>query len=224
MSASPQACLLAAVVLAGCVVGPRYVAPAAPSNSQGAFVAIRAGAAVSAPLPDGWWRLYRDPILDQLVLAALSENRDLKIAAANLAYSEALLSQAGAGRFPATMVAAGGAEQRSAAQALAGRPAAFVYSAGLSASYEVDLFGRITRAIQAARADVQATQATQDAVRVAVAARTAAAYANICGFGEQLVVAKRSIALVRQAYDLTVAQRDAGALSDFDVNREAVLL
>jgi len=213
-------------MLAGCAVGPRFTPPATPPTAGGPFVsANRPNAAVSAPLPAHWWRLYQDPVLDSLVSEALVHNEDLKVAAANLAYARGLLEEARAGRFPTTdLTASGPGYGRDAFQVFANSPATTAYSAGFTASYEVDLFGRIRRGIQAARANAEAVQAAEDVARVTVAAETAGAYADICGYGEQLDVARQSVQLVKQTYDLTVAERDAGALSDYDVAREGVIL
>ncbi len=217
---------LAALTLSACAVGPHYVSPKTPPHAAGSFVsADRPEFAESAPLPPGWWRLYQDAVLDDLVKEALSENQDLKVAAANLAYAEGLLEEARSGRFPTTnLTAAAPSYGRSVSQVIAGAAASTSYAAGLIASYQVDLFGRIARGVQAARANAEASLAAEDVVRVTVAAQTAAAYANICGYGEQLDVARRSVALVQEAYDLTAAERDAGALSNFDLSREGVVL
>ena len=150
--------------------------------------------------------------------------QNLKVAAANLAYAQALLDEARAGRYPSTSVTAGPQYGRSSTSLLTGAPAAWAYTAGFTASYQVDLFGRIRRTIEQASANVEATRAAEDVARVTVAAATAGAYANICGLGEQLDVANRSLAVVQQTYDITVRQRDAGGLSDFDVARQGVLL
>ena len=214
-----------AVLAAGCVVGPRYVTPTAPPDAKAPFLSAPRAATADVPLPPLWWRLYQDPVLDRLVDRALTENQDLKAAAGNLAYAEGLLEEARAGRFPSTTLTAGGPTYaRGAFQIFTGAPAATSYAAGLTASYQIDLFGRIRRAIQAASANADAIQAAEDVVRVTVAGQTAGAYASICGYGEQLDVASRSLELARQTYDLTKAQRDAGALSDFDVDREGVVL
>ena len=183
-----------ALALAGCAVGPRYQPPATPPTAAGGFVSTDGASAAAQPTPPLWWRLYQDPILDRLVGEALTENNDLKAAAANLAYAQGLLTEARA------------------------------YGATFVAAYQVDLFGRVTRTIQAAKANAEATQDTQDAVRVTVAAETAQAYADICGYGRQVAVAKISLSILQQTYDLTVTERNAGALSDFDVDREGVLL
>lgn len=215
-----------AAALAGCAVGPNFRSPPAPSRSAEPFVGAQNATDVTEqPLPPNWWRLYNDPVLDRLVQQALQENEDLKTAAANLLYAQFLLQEARDNRFPSTdLTAEGPGYGRPASQAFANlRPSKF-FTAGLTASYQVDIFGRIRRAIEAARADAEAEQAAEDVVRVTVAAQTAAAYANVCGYGEQIDVAKQSLALVQQVYDLTLVQTNAGYLSNFDLSRERVIL
>ena len=218
------ACGLAALVGA-CVVGPRYATPPAPPSAGGPFVsAASAAAAANQPVPPLWWRLFNDPTLDWLVQRALTENRDLQAAAANLAYAQAQVDEARAGRFPTTDLSFGPGWGRSATDVAANAPASFGWAGSFVAAYQVDLFGRIRRTIQAARANAEGLAATEDATRVTVAAETAAAYANLCGYGRQVAVARASLDVVQKTYDLTVAQRNAGALSDFDVERQGVLL
>ncbi len=217
------------LVLAGCVVGPRYRTPATPASAAGPFVSAVPASAAGQPLPRHWWRLYQDPVLDNLVERALTQNKDLKVAAANLAYAEGLLEEARAGRYPTTALTTGATYGRSAGQTVLGQTtlgstAGLTYAAGFTASYQIDLFGRVRRAIESAGANVEATADTEDAVRVTVAGETASAYANICGYGRQISVAGRSLAVVQETYDITARQRDAGALSDFEVEREGALL
>lgn len=218
--------LAALVALAGCAVGPRYVKPQSPAPASEEFVGAKGASYVSqAPLPAYWWRLYNDATLDSLVLQALKQNEDLKTAAANLAYAQALLREAKDDRFPSTAVSAEGpAYGRSTLQEVLNQPGGPFYTAGFTASYQVDIFGRLRRTIEAARANVEAVQGAEDVVRVTIAAQTAAAYANICGYGEQLAVVRQSLQVVQHVYDLTLVQRNAGALSDFDLSREAVVL
>ena len=213
-------------VLAGCAVGPDFKPPVTPPPASQPFVGAKGATFVTEqPLPANWWRLYNDPVLDRLVLQALRENEDLKTAAANLLYAQALLREARDNRFPSTNVSAEGpAYGRSTFQAALDQPGGRFYSAGFTASYQVDIFGRIRRTIEAARANAQAAQAAEDVVRVTVAAQTAAAYANICGFGEQIDVARQNLAVIQRVYDLTLVQRNAGYLSDFDLSRELVVL
>jgi NodT family efflux transporter outer membrane factor (OMF) lipoprotein len=218
--------LTAAILLAGCAVGPRYVAPKPTAQATGSFVGAKGATYVTEqPLPAYWWRLYDDPILDRLVLQALKENNDLKTAQANLLYAQALLREARDNRFPSTdLTAEGPAYGRSTIQNALHEPASRFYSAGFTASYQLDIFGRIRRTIEAATANAEALGAAEDLVRVTVAAQTAAAYANVCGYGEQIAATNQALQIVQRTYDLTLVQRNAGALSDFDLSREAVVL
>ncbi len=100
----------------------------------------------------------------------------------------------------------------------------WTYNAAFDAAYEVDLFGRIRRAIQAARADTEALVAARDLVRVDTAAETARAYAQACTYGDQADVARRSLQIVTDSYDVTVRQRDLGSSSDFEVANARTLV
>jgi NodT family efflux transporter outer membrane factor (OMF) lipoprotein len=214
-----------AALLAGCVVGPRYVTPTPPPTATAGFVSAQSTPALSeTPLPAHWWRLYQDPALDELVQRALTQNDDLKTAEANLIYAQGLLREARDGRFPTTNLSAGADYGRETLPTGLTAKSRTYELAGFNAAYQLDIFGQITRAIQAARATAEAQAAARDVVRVTVAAQTASAYANICGYGEQLAAARDSLAIVQKTYDLTVTERDAGALSDFDVSREKVIL
>ena len=112
------ASLLSSVALAGCAVGPNYAAPKTPSTAVGGFVSATPDVASGEALPDHWWRLYQDPVLDGLVQQALTENADLKMAAANLAYEQALVGEARAGLFPSTTLSGGTTYGRSSTGAL----------------------------------------------------------------------------------------------------------
>ncbi len=218
-----------AALLAGCAVGPNYERPKAAGTDTGPFAATGPGETGAAPSSQ-WWRLYNDRVLDRMVQDALVHNTDLQQAVANLGQARGLLNQARAGYFPSTALSAGDQYGRTAFSDFAAgaqgqkAPNAWIYTAGLDVSYEVDLFGQVRRTVESARANAEAIQAARDAVAVTVAAETARAYADACAYGEALDVAKRSLEVVRQGYDITVRQRDAGGLSDFDVAREATLL
>ena len=140
-----------------------------------------------------------------------------------------MLEEARAGLFPTTDLQASAAYGKSATANLLANlrgttaNTGWIFDGAFDASYEVDLFGRIRRGIQAARADAQATEAAEDLVRVTVAAETARAYANACAYGEEADVARRSADLAQQLYDLAVRQRDLGARSDFEVASAGVL-
>jgi NodT family efflux transporter outer membrane factor (OMF) lipoprotein len=214
-----RASLLALALLAGCTLGPRYSAPPTPPAAQGPFVSATPQTFAQAQPPSDWWRLYRDPVLDGLVQEALTHNADLRAAAANLAKARAVLEEARTGLFPQTTTSASATygNRTASLQGVTTPEARWFYDGTLDVSYEVDLWGRIRRTIEAARADAEAIQAAQDLVRVTVAAETARAYADACAYGEEIAVARRSADTAQEQYELTVKARDLGARSDFDV-------
>ena len=222
MSRRPFAAAAACLALTGCAVGPNYAPPKTPATTG--FAAATSAIAAPAPPPGDWWRLYQDPALDGLIQAALANNKDLAIAAANLAEARGLLSEARAGRYPATGVTAGAQYGRPAAFLGVRPPQGWTFSPAFDVSYEVDLFGRVSRAIEAAGADTQAQAAAMDAVRVSVVAETARAYAEACADAQSLAVVRRSVDVVGQTLDITIRRRDAGAVPDFDVARARALV
>ena len=138
----------------------------------------------------------------------------------------AALSLARASLVPSTTLSGGAQYGVSADAQFANRldglgPASpgWLFTAGLDASYEVDLFGRIRRTIEAAKADYQAQQAAEDIARISVAGETTRAYVNACAYAQELAVAQQSLNVVTQTYDLTVRQARDGAATDFDVAR-----
>jgi NodT family efflux transporter outer membrane factor (OMF) lipoprotein len=213
------------IALAGCTVGPDYAPPATPSASAGAFLGSANSAFTTAEPAGDWWRLYQDPVLDSLVADALVHNTDLRVAAANLARVQALLRETRAGRLPQTNVGAGATYGRvPAGQAAPGADRTdSSFDVGLDISYELDLFGRVTRSIEAARGDLAAAEAARDAVRVAVAAETARAYADAAAAAERLAVAERSVSLIDRTLTVTTRRFEAGRGTRLDVARVASL-
>lgn len=213
------------LALAACAVGPDFVAtPPAPA-AAGPFVAAGNPAFTPAEPAGDWWRLYRDPALDALVADALAHNTDLRVAAANLDRARALLSQSRSARLPQTRVAAGANYSRATESQIppgAGRTGES-YDAGLEIAYELDLFGRVRRSIEAATQDAAAAEAARDAVRVAVVAETARAYADASAAAERLSVAEHSVALIDRTLTVTTKRFEAGRGTRLDVARVASL-
>jgi NodT family efflux transporter outer membrane factor (OMF) lipoprotein len=220
----------ASVALAACRVGPSYHAPALPTGTDAPLASLNGAAETPAQPPDAWWRLYDDSQLDALVQEALQANRTLAAADANFAAARAVLSAVHAERYPSTAAVAGGLYGRDATTdeilELTGRPPQtfWLFEDIFQSAYEIDLFGRVHRAIEAANANADAVAAVRDGVRVVVAAETARAYAAICALGEQLDVANHSLAVVSREAEITVKRHEAGANSDYDVARAQALV
>ena len=178
---------LSALALAACRVGPNYHPPTPPPGTQASLVSMDGSAQSPGPLPDAWWRLYNDPRLDALVQEALNANRKLAAANANLAAARSVLSLAKTNRYPSTTASAGGLYGRDAVtdEILEWRTSPqtiWLLEDVIQAAYEVDLFGRVRRAIEVANANADAVAAARDGVRVVVVAQAAHAYAAICAW------------------------------------------
>jgi NodT family efflux transporter outer membrane factor (OMF) lipoprotein len=221
---------VAVFFLVSCRVGPNYRPPALPEGAAAPLVGVNAALETPTPPPDAWWHLYNDPRLDALVEEALQANRDLAAADANLTAARAVVAEVHARRYPSTDVTAAAVRGRDPGTdeilELTGRPpqTIWLYEDLFQVAYEVDLFGRIHRAIEAANANAESVAAARDSVRVVVAASTARSYAAVCALGEELDVARHSLEVVSHEAEITEQRYAAGAGSEFDVTRARALV
>jgi NodT family efflux transporter outer membrane factor (OMF) lipoprotein len=223
--------LLGALPLLGaCRVGPHYRAPHTPSGADAALVSVDDQIESTLAPPDAWWQLYNDSRLSELILEALHANRDIAVAEANLKAAKAVLSGARALGYPSTEISAGGVYGRDPTTdeilQFTGRPpeSTWILDDLFEASYELDLFGHVHNAIEAANANADAIAAERDSVRVVVVALTARSYAAVCALGEELAVARHSLDVVTGQADIVVRRYEAGGNSEFDVARAQALV
>ncbi|WP_244314902.1 efflux transporter outer membrane subunit [Paraburkholderia unamae] len=219
--------VLLAATLAACSVTEPYRAPVAGAAERAPFdAAVSVPQAVSAAPPDHWWQLYDDPALDALIREALAQNRDLGVAAARVSRARAMLAQADAARLPSTQASFGvdyGQHENdqivAAARDTGSAPSRFGWAPGFALSWEIDFWGRVHHLVDAAHADADAQQAASDALRVSVAAETAAAYARACAYAGRLDVAQRSLAIAERIASLTQRQQALGLVSSMELAR-----
>ncbi|AXF10061.1 RND transporter [Paraburkholderia graminis] len=216
-----------AALLNGCMnVGPNYSlpkdalvnAPLANAPIEGADSALTS----HADVPAVWWKLYDDPVLNGLVDEALQSNTDLRVAAANLARSREALGVAQAqGGFSGKTSAVFERAQESAEQYLLTEklPVVNEGDVGISVAYEIDLFGKLRRGVEAAQADADAVQAAGDLARISVVADVVRAYVEQCSAAEELKIAQQSLALQRQRVDVSRRLRDVGRGNQTEVTR-----
>jgi NodT family efflux transporter outer membrane factor (OMF) lipoprotein len=213
-----------ALALAACTtVGPDYRAPspaAAEPNAAAPFVSAASPAFTGDEPPGRWWSLFNDPVLDRLVEQALTANTDLLVAAANLAQARAVLREVRGNRLPSTTVS-GGATYGDPGE---GTGSGALLDSGFDVGYQLDLFGRLRRATEASRADVEAVQAAFDLARVTVAAETARAYVDACSAGRQLAVAQESVSIQEQTFDLTRRLQAGGRGTALETGQAAAQL
>ena len=171
--------IAAALALAGCASGPDYVRPATPLPANYAEATGSEQTTVNAR----WWTLFGDATLDQLVDKALQNNADLRLAIARVEQADAVAREAGASFFPEITGNAGGSNtQASTKTAIYNSAMPRIRnsrSASLSTSYELDLWGRVRRANEAAKASQLATAYARDSVRLSVAGLVTATYLGL---------------------------------------------
>jgi len=211
----------AVAALCACAVGPNYQRPVTPVPPQ--FANLGQPGFNGADVEAKFWTLFNDPKLDQLVNDALTANKDLQRARANLRASRAARRLAGFDLFP-TVTAAG--TYTHARQSRNQLPA-FIseertldsVDVGFDAFWELDFFGRVRRGIQAARADEQASAASLRDAQVTVTAEVARNYFVLRGLQEQLAVAIRNADNQTQTLKVTQARLEAGRGTELDSAR-----
>lgn len=212
----------AALVLAGCVsVGPDYAAPqTVPAR---AFAGAADGAFTAAAIEARWWSRFDDPVLDDLVARALAANHDLRIATARVREARAIYRDAALDRLPTvTTSAAARYEQLSETQAPGLSRAEReldTYTLGFDAFWELDFFGRVRRAVEAADAEAAAAEAGLRDARVTVIAEVGRNYFAWRGAAQRLAVARRNLENQTKTLELTELRLDAGRGTELDTAR-----
>lgn len=204
-----------AAALGACAVGPQYrpphTAPAIFSDAEPAGLAEQ-------PFEAAWWKQFGDPVLDGLIERALTGDLDLRVAAARVGEARAMLRAAGRERWPASSTEAvyddSKAQQPGFTDA---RTEIASYQAGFATAWELDLFGRKRRGVEAAAADTEAAQADLEAARVAVAADVAGTYVGLRGLQRRLEVARANRDNQRETLELTQVRLELGRGSELDV-------
>ncbi|HEU4665165.1 MAG TPA: efflux transporter outer membrane subunit, partial [Dokdonella sp.] len=233
LSRAPKALALGlTLALGACAVGPDYVKPdtAAPAqfaradaNADGAAAAASTSDASTPAADDAFWARFGDAQLTALVEQALAANNDLKVALAHYERANAQLRGAKFDALPVITASANGQDIRSSADQLPGVDHdgrdTRSYDAGVGASWELDLFGRIRRSIEAGRADTAASAADLAAAQVAIAGTVARTYVELRGLQERLRVAQDNAANQRETLQLVDARVNAGGGTDFDSAR-----
>lgn len=215
-------------LLAGCTVGPDYARPDAPTPTSFA----EASATTPTPSLDEftrWWESFGDPRLVYLVEQSLQHNHDLRIAQANLDRARAARRAALGALLPHVGTGASASQLRNsengptALPEIPGMPAPErefeLFQAGFDASWEIDLFGRNRRALEAATAELEGAAARLEDTRLTLAAETARAYLELRGVQRRLAVAERNIAIQAESLELTDARLGVGLGTQLDVSQ-----
>jgi multidrug efflux system outer membrane protein len=208
-----------ATLLSACAVGPDYERPETVAPQE--FARDDSALYTDAEMEADFWRRLEDPMLTRLVDDALAANHDLRIALAGYDRARALLRESGLDRFPTVTAGATAADQRASADQFPGATRAERdaenYDAAISATWELDFFGRVRRNVAAQRADAEASAADLAAAQVSVVAELAQTYFQLRGLQQQLDVARSNADNQRGSLELVQARLDAGSGTELDV-------
>ena len=241
--------LVLSTMLAGCTVGPSFKSPkpeAPPgwSSWRGGDASLRDSVmrGNQAPVSERWYETFDDATLNALQTRARTANPDLRTAALHFAQSRAQRQTTAAQRGPQLNADAGESRQRESARGASTRLISAIapansgqlvqvlsdpynlYHAGFDASWELDLWGRVRRSVEAADADVAASGAALDGVRIGIAAEVARNYFELRAVQEQLRLGRIDLATAEEYLELVQARADGGVASDLQATRQRALL
>jgi outer membrane protein, multidrug efflux system len=205
--------LVLAVPLSACMVGPDYRRPEVDVP-----VAWRLGAVEAGEISNiTWWEQFQDPVLSSLVRTALENNRDLEIATANVDQAFAQYGIVRSAQFPQVNASASAARERSSATTvLPGGRIFSDYGVNLSASFELDIWGRLRRASESARASLLASAEGKRTVVLTVVTSVASGYTQLRALDRQLEIAQRTSQSLGEAARLQRVRFEEGAVPESD--------
>ncbi|MCL5023145.1 MAG: efflux transporter outer membrane subunit [Nitrospirae bacterium] len=208
-----------ALLVTGCMAGPDYVRPHADMPEAFRYEEKEARDTANT----AWWKQFQDPVLDALIAEALTSNKNIKIAAANVEQAAGVLLQVRSPLFPQIGYSGGGTKERaseSGAVQLSGVPNPQTsYQALASASWEVDLWGRIRRFTEAARANLLASEEARRGVILSLVGSVAGSYVQLLGLDEQLNISKRTLETYAESVRLFELQFRYGQVSQMNVEQ-----
>jgi multidrug efflux system outer membrane protein len=213
--------IVAAVLLGGCMLGPNYKRPvvAEPPTFRGQAT-VEASSLADAP----WWDVFQDPMLGYLIQEALRHNYDAKIAAARIQEARALLGVARSDLYPSLDYGAGVARSNARAGAL-GLPGgqapstSNLYYGTLTASWELDIWGRVRRSNEAALASLLATEDARRGVWLTLVSDLAQAYFELLALDVRLQIARDSTDAYQRTYNLFLDRFQQGVASKLETAR-----
>ncbi|MBA6065061.1 efflux transporter outer membrane subunit [Pseudomonas mosselii] len=209
---------LLALALAACAVGPDYKTPdTAPAKLDSGLVAK---AFDRSRFESVWWKQFDDPVLNQLVQASLDGNRDLRVAFARLKAARSIREDVSNDQIPVvTSRASSDLGKGQVPGQTERRVNSERYDLGLDMAWELDLFGRIQRQIEASEAQEAAAEADLQQLQVSLIAELVDAYGQLRGAQLREQIAVANLKTQQQSRDITVTLRDTGVGNELDVVR-----
>ncbi len=202
----------------GCTVGPDYVKPEIDTPEAWRYEYKDSADIVNTI----WWRQFDDPVLDQLIQTALENNKDVRIAAARVEEFAARVDIARAGFYPQIGYDANTSRNQSSQETSAGTVPDNVrisnnFQASLNVGWELDIWGKIRRLTEAARADLLAAEEGRRTVILTLVTSVATSYVELRNLDKQLEIAKRTLESRKQTLNLFELKFKGGVISQLEV-------
>ena len=196
----------------GCTVGPDYVRPEVDIPDEWRFTIADASGTVNSR----WWEQFNDPVLDALINEALVNNKDVRIAAARVEEFAARVDITRAGFYP--QIGYDGSAGRDKTSLGGGNSRINdSYLAALNVGWELDVWGRIRRASEAARAQLLAEEEVRRTVILTLVSSVASSYINLRNLDYQLEIARRTLQSRGETVDLFQLKFEGGVVSELEV-------
>lgn len=203
------------LALTACASGSIHQRPDVPLPGKWQSGTAGAGEAIQGP----WWRSFQNAELDRLIASAVDGNRDLKAASSRIAQARALAQGAGADRLPSLGASAGVARDKSS-----GKSRVTQHTAGLGASFELDLWGKNQQSHEAALGRLQSSEHARDAVTLALQAEVALTYFQLLSAQDRTAMGQSALQNAESVLRLLHVQHEAGAVSKLEVVRQQGLV
>jgi len=204
--------IIALITVTGCTVGPDYVKPEIDIPDEWRYSIDDASGTVNAR----WWEQFDDPVLDALINEALVNNKDVRIAAARVEEFAARVDITRAGFYP--QIGYDGSAGRNKTSLAAGSPRINdSYLAALNVGWELDVWGRIRRASEAARAQLLAEEEVRRTVILTLVSSVASSYINLRNLDYQLEIARRTLKSRGETVELFQVKFEGGVISELEV-------
>ena len=214
------AALMTLLLVQGCMVGPDYQRPE---------LDMPAGYLEPAPTEPSianmaWWEIFEDAELKALIEEALANNKDLAVAVSRIEEAEAELGIVRANQFPFLDAQGNAGRVQQSETLLPGADARDDYFLGAAASFEVDLWGRLRRATEGARASLLATEANARNVTITLVASVADTYFRLLDLDRRLRISRRTVESRQDSLGIIQARFDKGTVPELDVNQAEIEL
>jgi len=207
-------------LVAGCTVGPDYIRPNVDVPAAYRFEDKE----VRDTANTEWWKQFQDPVLDALIIEALSNNKNIRIAAANVEKAAGVLTQTRSPLFPQIGYSGSGTKQRATEEGANPVPSSVAnpqttYQLLANASWEIDLWGRIRRLSEAAQASLLSTEEAKRGVILSLVSSVAGDYIQLLGLDMQLMIARRTLETYAESVRLFELQFRYGQVSQMNLEQ-----